>query len=264
MPIQAPIQIDELTKYNCPQVVQFQFWSRNHLNLLQKWHITRKNYLPRSLKLAQTNRALFHTIDKERWNTFFEHKLKKHDSKCKCCKLVLETVQSFTNFFACVPHKMDVSALVKLLSPQNHKGSLRFHPCNIFVDHRYINVPFLRIHFNPESYVDEKPEIVCWNKEDQCVCAIDPQKNWLWPGKVFHLFLTFFAHLCGPLMKQICIEAGKTSQVCVFCNLPLSDPISKHHGYGKKCAQNHQLPWPLMEPKSKKRKCDIPFDPIRI
>ena len=31
--------------------------------------------------------------------------------------------------------------------------------------------------------------------------------------------------------------------ICSFCGSPLTDEISKHHGYGPVCAQNYELPW---------------------
>lgn len=48
---------------------------------------------------------------------------------------------------------------------------------------------------------------------------------------------------CSQDLHQQLLYYGQETGKCTFCNKPLEDPVSVYWGYGKSCADNHQLPW---------------------
>lgn len=66
--------------------------------------------------------------------------------------------------------------------------------------------------------------------------------NWLpFPGGKFLIAKRDSGWL--PLTAEQASEFGRITESCIFCSRTLTDDRSKEVGYGKKCAQNHDLPW---------------------
>jgi hypothetical protein len=218
------------------QKIKFKYWSPKMFNQLFLNAVVLDVHVPKFIQCAYENPSFYYSIDPNCWDRYL--------TSCTGVTRSHYDTHFFKQVWNQLPKK-DNFPLPKLFAHfQNKKRALTFdeQTCVLHPKFGWVTIPKMQIVFYPQSVIDTNPLLIVWQGQ-MLLCTFGSDGSF-YPKDHCKLFdLQFLSYLNDDVITM-CILAGKKLNICVFCHLPLTDPVSMEQGYGKDCAAHLHLPYP--------------------